>query len=130
MFETKAKKGDQVIILPMHWKYELLDDNKFCPMFGEVLGQHETKNPDGSISLITEAITKNGNIYNNDETFWLERSVEIYTPEEFREKIFSIIEDINGKIEKLEQQRKNMAPALCSMEDMKRESENDRYFDY
>lgn len=105
MFETKAKKGDQVIILPIHWKQELLEENKFRHIYGTVIGYHETKNPDGSISKITEARAADGNIYNNDEKFWQERAVEIYTIVEFRDKMCLLIGAANETLKRLEQQR-------------------------
>lgn len=130
MFETKAEIGDPVIILPIHWKHELVEKNKFHHIYGTVIGHHETKNPDGSIDFITKAVTENGDIYNNDQNFWQERSVDLYTMEEFKNEMFSMIASTNEKIKELEQQRKYMSNALGYAEYMKNEAENDRYLDY
>lgn len=126
MYETKAKNGDKVVILQIHWKDKLINDNEFKPLLGTVIKTYENRNPDGSIDFITEAVTENGDIYNNDQKFWQERSVDLYTMDEFKNEMFSMIASTNEKIKELERQRKYMSNALGYAEYI----ENDRYLDY
>lgn len=134
MFETKAKKGDQVIILPIHWKHELMEKNKFHHIYGTVIGHHETKNPDGSITKITEARATNGNIYNNDEKFWQERAVEIYTMNEFQDTMCLLIGATNEMLNRLKQQKTYVTNAFrehqIRLSDNIDKSGNDAEWDY